>query len=902
YKKVHRHEALTKNKEEGTSKSKGKGADPANWGNAGIPDEEQNLEAQAAELGHYQKLKKRGEEQPITKDYDKPDKTKPNEPQYKKARLSNRNDTPASERRSNTPALSMLAERRLKDLTKGRYGRKTTTTARRAEINPVEQVASKSYLGQALKNSRKAGRRRRTPSPSNSDPSSSSSSSERSSSSTSSDEDSSSSENDSSSEEDNSPVRQRNRSRKNRSRRRAKPTKSTLKPIPPKEYDGSPDARSYHRFVTEGTAYLQDGKVKPRRQAFILSYYLKDKAYDFYTQRVSMNASEWGLEDFLRELFNYCFPINYRLKQREKLKRSFQNDKSVTEFCFELEELYMMIGISDEREKVIKLWHSLRPGIQKALWRERLNPEVSTWEEVSEAAQIIEISEGVMDPREGRSQARKAGNSRRDNQSPNRTRKSHNRRHAFERRNHRFQNKNYEPKPDRDHQRSGERTTPRTAPRSSEKRDRGPEKPSLSEKERNELLAAGKCFRCKETGHVARQCPKGTFVRSDKSGKPPGVPSFGIDLALDEAELFQELASTTETLYGVGVGAISFDLETHPQLKCLRHKRRDLGNSLEMIALRQLQAGQPYPGDQSDEPMDLRFCVIQVRDDLVVIEDECLREEPIYIERKLLLDQEFNLPLWFAMKRADYLGLDINQIPVIDWIDYKMGDVWAHGLIWALHDNTDLMPRARYQTPEGKRFAVIEKDDVAYQIIDYGEHLISRISTDMTKNPKLRIAEWYTKRVVKAREQQGLLHAEPIVEPPPPLHNGSILGAFARKHLEAAAPYPLDPRSSDMPLDQRFKVFKVSERSHIITDELAGADTIVPTSYLEDPEFRLAKWYSQKRLDSLPRHSRMRWHISSRIRNARMGNAYCEAAEEILEQCGPFPGDEDYVRLGGRWQ
>jgi hypothetical protein len=32
--------------------------------------------------------------------------------------------------------------------------------------------------------------------------------------------------------------------------------------------------------------------------------------------------------------------------------------------------------------------------------------------------------------------------------------------------------------------------------------------PSLSTQERNELLATGKCFLCKEVGHLGRNCPK----------------------------------------------------------------------------------------------------------------------------------------------------------------------------------------------------------------------------------------------------------------------------------------------------------------------------------------------------------------------------------------------------------
>ena len=71
--------------------------------------------------------------------------------------------------------------------------------------------------------------------------------------------------------------------------------KMIIKPIPPTEYDGTADARAYHHFVTEGTEYLTSGKVGKRQQAFDLSYYLTGKAYDFYTQKVSINYKKYVL-------------------------------------------------------------------------------------------------------------------------------------------------------------------------------------------------------------------------------------------------------------------------------------------------------------------------------------------------------------------------------------------------------------------------------------------------------------------------------------------------------------------------------------------------------------------------------------------------------------------------------
>lgn len=131
-----------------------------------------------------------------------------------------------------------------------------------------------------------------------------------------------------------------------------KKSKSLIKPIAPKEYDGQADARSYYRFVKESGAYLRDGWVKKGRQVFLLSYYLTGKAYDFYTQNVALNDDKWTLKQFYEGLFDHCFPINYQMQLRRKLAKCHLNDKTVTEYIHELLELFNMIGDVSEQDRV----------------------------------------------------------------------------------------------------------------------------------------------------------------------------------------------------------------------------------------------------------------------------------------------------------------------------------------------------------------------------------------------------------------------------------------------------------------------------------------------------------------------------------------------------------------------
>jgi hypothetical protein len=61
--------------------------------------------------------------------------------------------------------------------------------------------------------------------------------------------------------------------------------------------------------------------------------------------------------------------------------------------------------------------------------------------------------------------------------------------------------------------------------------------PKLSEKEMSDLRAAGKCFHCKEQGHLARNCPQLSTIKLNSNGnRPPGLSSFSVGMELVEAD------------------------------------------------------------------------------------------------------------------------------------------------------------------------------------------------------------------------------------------------------------------------------------------------------------------------------------------------------------------------------
>ena len=219
--------------EEGPSKKKGKGIDPSNWGNLDLNEEELDPEAQQTALDSLkqEQLRKKSRKEPAVP---------VNKTAIRGSRIGRDASVPHEER--------------------------VNLATRYTNTRPIRQIPVDSYIGQTLNNIHRLGISKRR---SGDDPSSSSSSSSSSSESNKSSDDPEADDPDS---DEDRPNQQTSTSRKRRSHSKGKgkskskrSRKSGLKPIVPKEYDGSPDARAFNRFVTEGTAYVVNGRV-PRKQ------------------------------------------------------------------------------------------------------------------------------------------------------------------------------------------------------------------------------------------------------------------------------------------------------------------------------------------------------------------------------------------------------------------------------------------------------------------------------------------------------------------------------------------------------------------------------------------------------------------------------------------------------------
>ncbi|KAG1756928.1 hypothetical protein EDD22DRAFT_850364 [Suillus occidentalis] len=480
-------------------------------------------------------------------------------------------------------------------------------------MQPVNQVTSKSYIGKAL------GHSHLDSDPSDDDSSSSSSSNDSTSSESTGSPDSS---DDSSSTDGDAKRNKKSRKKKRKSSKQKRHT--ILKPVPPMVYDGEVDPRAFHRFITEGTAYVKDGRVRSKARVFTLSRYLTGKAHEFYIREVARDPYRWRLPEFFTELFNHCFPVNYRTELRAQLKRCYQNDKTVRAYFFELSELWNMIGDIDERQRVEHLWFGLKADIQRELWKKELNPEVSSFNQVLAAAEVIEISLSVP---VGREKKAKKGTTNLESSAvtPEKGRKDKGGRRHEARRGKSKDTKSQDksrPKATAGNKHQGS-TNRRFEPLPKEKHDR--------------LAAKGKCFRCKQPGHQSRHCPEKNNVKGDSPGKPPGVSSYGIHVDLDEVDRLRDLADMTEAGNGLFVGAMSC-ADMAPQPTKELHLDR-MGDPLAERA-RILLSGTLYPGDDPTNADLLscdRFFLYRVSSTEYTIMDAGTLDKPVLRDRPMVL-------------------------------------------------------------------------------------------------------------------------------------------------------------------------------------------------------------------------------------------------------------------------
>ncbi|KAG6884347.1 hypothetical protein C0992_006486, partial [Termitomyces sp. T32_za158] len=694
---------------------------------------------------------------------------------------------------------------------------------------PITQITAKSALGRAF------GRLQKRQRPESSDGSSSDTSSESDSESEygsgySSEPSESSDSSSSPSHGSRSSSRSRGRrksSRRHRSshrrrtpRHRKRVRQTIIKPTPPDKYDGRVDIRAFHKFLTHGTAYVKYGYVERRRQVMVLSEFLTGKAYTFYSRSVSLDPESWTLNRFFVELFNYCFPIDFRGQQRERLNNLTQGNKSVREYVADLDELFTIVGADSKRARVVKLFNGFRPSLRKALFREHMNPEYTSWKDMITEAEYQEMADNV-DLREhnnGNNQGRGNGSSRNQGSGTKGEPSNHGKQSSPNKSNSNpsaagastgGSNGNNQSH----HQKNGKQ-------RAKGKTNKYPGK-ELSKEQKDELRAENKCFFCKKEGHFARNCQEKGKAKSG-SNKPLGVSTFGMQIDLDQTEQLR-VASLNETTE-LSIGMMGW-IDTSPD-----HKEYDSDGD----SIPDLQSISDSESEASRDDDEMTGTALALVDALwgnyhpsASLTDDIMVAPPA----------TFRSSFWMTVDNSE------ERLTLLDTYDKRarLGNAVCNKVAELLEtmqpypgDPANVLqfrPQRFVVTP------VLCGDEILVhdRVFDHFEVL----SKSAASRGQFPIGDWYAKR---RQERTGAPYKQRAYYQTCLCADAQIWNA--RRTLEMGAPYPHD-EVDKVHQYRRFEVL-LDGNNCCVYDRHLGLNVQLSATHLQNEYFDLAGWYKKQ--------------------------------------------------------
>ncbi|EIN12184.1 hypothetical protein PUNSTDRAFT_130453, partial [Punctularia strigosozonata HHB-11173 SS5] len=340
--------------------------------------------------------------------------------------------------------------------------------------------------------------------------------------------------------------------------------KPNIKPEPPKTYDGRSDLDAFQRYVEQSVEYLIDGMIMRERHVSKIGHFLEKDALQFFN-RVVKNPEEWAAERFFDELFNYCFPDGFMNAIRARWNTWMQKGSSVKVYAATMEGFRDDLGgeISD-RQFVHRFWQGLNDEISQELYRDRLHPDIDTYEDVLESALIAErvinnsLHRGGAAFGSPRSGLEKTGNGRGRRGGGNGGQFGRNDNNGNQSGVSAAKSNTQVKETGPGAQRNSDR---------SRRRDRNPKSDSpLSEAQMKEHLENNLCFKCHKAGHMSRNCPEGQQVTSSTRDKAPGSKtSYAVRYADNSEPADDDIQVTDgdepEVLDELLCGSVRFRLE-----------------------------------------------------------------------------------------------------------------------------------------------------------------------------------------------------------------------------------------------------------------------------------------------------------------------------------------------------
>ncbi|XP_038706987.1 uncharacterized protein LOC120002337 isoform X2 [Tripterygium wilfordii] len=161
-----------------------------------------------------------------------------------------------------------------------------------------------------------------------------------------------------------------------------------LRKLEPPKFHGDTDVAKAHTWIREMTMRLDTLGIPDERRGTVASYFLKDKAYDWW-YALGQRKEQLTWASLERLFMQHFVPNSYRTEKAKEFLTLVQiPDMSVAEYSYKFEELYEFgkMYAPDEGSKAERFRQGLMPNVGAPL----VSMRVTTYDEMREEA-LLEI-------------------------------------------------------------------------------------------------------------------------------------------------------------------------------------------------------------------------------------------------------------------------------------------------------------------------------------------------------------------------------------------------------------------------------------------------------------------------------------------------------------------------------
>ncbi|KZV91234.1 hypothetical protein EXIGLDRAFT_578761, partial [Exidia glandulosa HHB12029] len=155
-------------------------------------------------------------------------------------------------------------------------------------------------------------------------------------------------------------------------------------------YNGAADWDKFNEFHLMFLKYCREAYIDRKRQVGKLLTLLTDKAKRFYMNEVAGREQDWTRDRLFIELYNYCFPADFRSRQRKRFDTFEQRSLTVKDYLAKLRSIADSIGDITDAQFGTRFLSGMKPELAKRCEIEGLNGETHDVRVIADYAQRVE--------------------------------------------------------------------------------------------------------------------------------------------------------------------------------------------------------------------------------------------------------------------------------------------------------------------------------------------------------------------------------------------------------------------------------------------------------------------------------------------------------------------------------